>query len=376
MKQPTELLDVINLFYDAAINRERWPEALDALKEHLRFDRIAVAGYKDGTSNVRLFYDSVPEKSFWEEFERYYKYSNPINDYLKQNKDPEIIYDYKFTSEPEMARSKFYNWLEKHDAKYILGAKIATLSNGYSAAAVLRRSSRRGHATEDEIDALLFARNHVGRALMMSHDFRPFDNTPQSLETLLNISAAGIAMISIDGNITRTNEAFENLIELHDDLDISDRQLIITPPRLGQELEQKLARVIESRKDDALMRAEQLFFRPASNDIFIGIRIQHIPKRAGFELCTEDAAILLMHSSRNFSPLAIKDFAANHHLTAAETNILRSLLMGLSLDEHAERNGISIGTARWHMQNILQKTQTRNQAQLVRAVSSMLFYRK
>ncbi|MGE0419680.1 MAG: helix-turn-helix transcriptional regulator, partial [Acetobacteraceae bacterium] len=59
-------------------------------------------------------------------------------------------------------------------------------------------------------------------------------------------------------------------------------------------------------------------------------------------------------------------------LTPAETRLLALLGQDLSLDETAATLGITMPTARTHLQRIFQKTNTNRQSQLVRLVLSAL----
>ncbi len=66
----------------------------------------------------------------------------------------------------------------------------------------------------------------------------------------------------------------------------------------------------------------------------------------------------------------VEGFAVRHGLTPAETKLLESLVQGSSLVEHAGAHGISVNTARVHMQRVLEKTGARRQANLVRMLYS------
>lgn len=59
-------------------------------------------------------------------------------------------------------------------------------------------------------------------------------------------------------------------------------------------------------------------------------------------------------------------FAERHGLTPSESLLVESLAEGLSVAEHAEQRGISVNTARVHMQRVLEKTGAGRQAELLR----------
>jgi DNA-binding CsgD family transcriptional regulator len=54
-----------------------------------------------------------------------------------------------------------------------------------------------------------------------------------------------------------------------------------------------------------------------------------------------------------------------HGLTRTEASIASMLVQGKTLQEISEHLRISAGTARWNLKNVLHKTETRRQADLV-----------
>ncbi|MBO6726091.1 MAG: helix-turn-helix transcriptional regulator [Rhizobiaceae bacterium] len=59
-------------------------------------------------------------------------------------------------------------------------------------------------------------------------------------------------------------------------------------------------------------------------------------------------------------------FAGRHGLTPAETQLLAHFADGTSIAQYAEKQAISVNTARVHMQRILEKTGTSRQTDLMR----------
>jgi DNA-binding CsgD family transcriptional regulator len=57
-------------------------------------------------------------------------------------------------------------------------------------------------------------------------------------------------------------------------------------------------------------------------------------------------------------------------LTPAESRLLDSILSGLGLAQAAEQIGVSLATARTHLQRIFDKTETSRQGELIHLVMS------
>ncbi|MCC0051787.1 MAG: response regulator transcription factor [Rhodobiaceae bacterium] len=88
-----------------------------------------------------------------------------------------------------------------------------------------------------------------------------------------------------------------------------------------------------------------------------------------FEHLPDQAVLDLSH--RLGSLLAEKQpdlaaFSARHGISPAEQKLLESLIEGLTVVAHAEREGISVNTARTHMRRLLEKTGSGGQLDLIR----------
>ena len=59
-------------------------------------------------------------------------------------------------------------------------------------------------------------------------------------------------------------------------------------------------------------------------------------------------------------------FSGKHGISPAERKLLESLIEGLTVVAHAEREGISVNTARTHMRRLLEKTGSGGQLDLIR----------
>lgn len=58
----------------------------------------------------------------------------------------------------------------------------------------------------------------------------------------------------------------------------------------------------------------------------------------------------------------------HYRLTPAETSLALAVAAGTTLREYAERRGVSVGTVRFQMKQVLAKTECRRQSDLVRLV--------
>lgn len=77
---------------------------------------------------------------------------------------------------------------------------------------------------------------------------------------------------------------------------------------------------------------------------------------------------VILSRPRDIPSMSISDVADLFELTPAEARLTIALCQGVSVREYACSRGISLGTARVQLKNVLTKTQTHRQAELVRRV--------
>ena len=83
----------------------------------------------------------------------------------------------------------------------------------------------------------------------------------------------------------------------------------------------------------------------------------------------EEPVALLLTSDPEAAPATAERAVARVlGLTPTESRVTAALARGASLREYADEAGVSIGTARWTLKRILQKTGARRQSQLVALV--------
>jgi DNA-binding CsgD family transcriptional regulator len=82
----------------------------------------------------------------------------------------------------------------------------------------------------------------------------------------------------------------------------------------------------------------------------------------------EAGMILVRINDREMTPERLENAGLVYGLSRAQLAIASAITAGLSLGEAADKAGISINTARTHLQRIYDKTGVRNQAALVRVL--------
>lgn len=97
-------------------------------------------------------------------------------------------------------------------------------------------------------------------------------------------------------------------------------------------------------------------------DIHIAIKSIQVPKSASAY------ALLIITYSEMINEIPIAALQAFFGLTQAEARLARHLACGGTLERYAVQQGIALTTVRWHVKQILAKTQSGRQSELVRKI--------
>ena len=86
----------------------------------------------------------------------------------------------------------------------------------------------------------------------------------------------------------------------------------------------------------------------------------------------EPGAVMLIHDPKSRAPQVVDVLQSALGLRPAAAKLVAALASDDNLQSYAEREGITINTARFHLRSALASTQTRTQAELMRIVVRML----
>lgn len=206
--------------------------------------------------------------------------------------------------------------------------------------------------------------------LMLANGLRSSQHEQQvnlaSRRALLDQIRVGAAMIDQDCQVAVTNKMFDRMIQKADGLNLVGRTLVLS----------------SAEANDRLMSALSEF--DSSGPRFIAIpRERGAPLRALIRPCLDEDLIgsfgapagigfVLLIGDPNLAVAASRDsLASAFDLSPAESALAALMSRGASLPESAKALGVTIHTIRSHVRRLLSKTDSRTQADLIRAIASL-----
>lgn len=233
----------------------------------------------------------------------------------------------------------------------------------------LQRGKDRKQFDDDDIARLERLLPHITRALQLRRSFLRAEITNLGLRAALDRLPAGVVLLEADGPAMFVNAAMLTLARQTDGLSL-DRSGRPLPTNQGarRRLEEMLRDVagggaggVVTVKRPSGARDYVMLIAAAPSSVEL---LQW--RQAG------NSAIVLVHDPVAQPQSTANILEAGLHLTKGSARLLAALAAEDDLKSYAEREGVTIHTARFHLRTAMARTGTRTQAELVRLAVRLL----
>ena len=357
----------IQLLYAAAGGATPWADALLAV-EDLTGSTAAVINLVPKSSTVapvNMVGSIAPENVT--EWERYYMPMCPrVAAGLAMPNAPYVC-DYMILSEAEMDRDPVYNWYQRHNLRYFVGATLADTPQ-YKIMWSLQRSKVQGHAQQPEIDLVELLNPHLSRALSLADQLGTLSSFARFSSAMFEASPNGLFALDAGGTILFANSRAEGQVGAADGLSSIDGRLA----------------ALLAPEQDALNRlvSEAAAAGPATSGGWTRVsRINGGPPYAVFiaplkiedeDFLAQGARVLvIVHDTGEHRQTDGAMLAAVYGLTDAEARLAGALSAGHSLESAAAKLGVQVTTARTQLKSVFRKVGVNRQQDLIRLLTSL-----
>ena len=210
---------------------------------------------------------------------------------------------------------------------------------------------------------------HMAKSVELGRTFTGLQQRYNAVLAVLDKVALGLVLVHESGEILIANREAERIIALQDGVGRSlGNRLVLRDADETAQLQAHVTVVArtaagESDVAERMMRVT----RPSGRHPFLIEATPLRDSRAELERNLHGALVVLVDPDAG-TDLNIAGFGALHHLTQAETDVCRLMILGHPATDIAEMRGTRLPTARNQMAAVYQKTGTGRRADLIRLV--------
>jgi len=356
---------LVDLIYAAALDEQQWIPVLKRLADSVDGGSSIFVRKNLGTGQGRALLAGIDPAAFRDYF-GYYAQRNPLARSIDHHGAGSLLLDWQTVPKDELTRSEYYNdFLRPRDIHGVLGLVVAR-SDDDIAIINLTRSPRRGDFQPRDIAHLQPLIPHLRRATLLARRLPPGAQLANSLSVVIDAWHEAAILVGPEGQLRYANRAAEAILSRQDGLTVRMNRLGARDVAAAR----SLARAIHlARPTHGTASGSNFLVRREPGLRPYAVFVAPIPERTGFLRDVEDSALVVivdLAAGRRPDAATLTEMLG---LSRAQAAIAVMLTEGLEPLEIASALKVSKNTVRRHIADILHRTDTHRQTDLVRLLS-------
>lgn len=190
---------------------------------------------------------------------------------------------------------------------------------------------------------------------------------------ILDQSPFGLHFLKRDGRVLFTNAAGKNQCKDRVGISLRNQSLVFSNREVRAAFDKMLAAVKRGgREDDPRMQPIMFGKTNGKGSYQLGMRQLKMPAERG-SLATRRVIAVFIYDTGKRMVLSVAGLKSLYNLTDAEARVCDLLYQSRNLPEAAKILGISINTAKTHLNRSFRKVGVQSQAELIRRLNSQLY---
>jgi DNA-binding NarL/FixJ family response regulator len=362
------LLRIVNEIYAAVGDPARWRSCLASICELL-----------GGSGANLLFHDlrdrrggivaSVVDPAA---FDAYTKYFHSVDPWALKLRPADlvagrVIRGSALVTHDDLRRSEYYNDFGRSFGltRTLIGV-IDLVEERLTTSVTVNRGDAQPDFDEESERLLGALVPHLRRALFLHQQLAGVDAERAVLAEVLDRLHAAVILVDAGGDVLLMNRAAEALMARRDGITVDGRRLRGASADATAALTRAVTQAIAVARGGTLAAgAVRVALSKPSGGQALEVAITSVVQTD--TAAGRGAAAALFITDPDEMPVVPTDWLTKRfHLTPAEARIASALARGEEVSDIADRLRVTAGTARWYVKQILAKTGTNRQADLVR----------
>lgn len=369
MAYSEEMVGVITAIQSASLDQDKWPLAFKKLADfsHSPAYNFCVV---DGERQVGVHADftGVPDVAMKDYCAGRLR-NDPFLNCADRMPIGATVHDYLHTSESEIDTHPFYAWWQSVTGlRYGMGTRLSECG-GTKVYFSTHRAAKDGPMQGDEVDRFCIVMPHLLNGIEVSKRLTSFGAAQGSLTGIIDTLPRGLALVRKDGSVAYANEYLRRVIASNDGLFIEDAILKAGRQVDQQGLDKAIKLAVSSHKGLMPQRRGYVPVARASGKRHFTVIAIPLPPHVTFNLQPIAAMLFVVDPEERILCDALTLMEALG-LTEREAEIAVRIAHGDEIAQIAEETGISVMTARKHLQHIYKKADVGRQGELVSLLCS------
>jgi DNA-binding CsgD family transcriptional regulator len=363
-----QLSDTIATIYDAAIDRERWVDAVGRITPFVGCfaGTLAAVDLLHGGLNLVIQW-GYPQDG-WQKYLEHFYHRNPLNGPTFRTQAGDVVQASTLDAFDEFLRSELYIKLGKPLG--LVDAIQATIDKTASSIAVLTcvRHVDAGPVGQDDLRRMTLILPHLRRALSVAQLLDLHTVRADAFAEAVDGLSTGVFFISAGGHLIHANAAGQTMIDAGDPVMLSGGHLVTRDHAMLTAIRQAYAAALDETVVVAtpsvsvgLMGRDDRPFTAHVLPLTSGTR-----KRAAASISA--AAVVFVQEAAVDISAAIGAASQLYSFTPAETRVLTALVEVGGAAAILGMLGVAKRTVQTHLEHLFEKTGTKRQAELVRLI--------
>jgi DNA-binding CsgD family transcriptional regulator len=364
-------LAAVDKLYAAALDPGAWTAALDAVSRlldswsshYFLWDPAA------STTAFSVISEHIPAKDE-QAYIDHYGAIDPRRQLLAERNDGKWMLCHEHFDERYVSKSEFYqDFLIPAGGRYVAGLQLAQAHGLAAVLGIMRAPGSRPYG-QDERRWLERLRPELQRASRFHLELHRLRLHGSLLQQTLDAVDRAVLVADATGSVLLANRAGEAWLAENGVVVSRSGRLGSPRPAFDEKLRRLLSDATRGRNGARIGGASAIYRTGESNPhqlLVLPLR----PDARLAETWQRPLALLIVVDPNAGASVGLDKLQALFGLTLAEARVAAALAEGRSLKEFAQSSDLSEHTAKAQLKAALEKTGTRRQAQLVRAVLSL-----
>lgn len=369
------LFELIDKVYEAALNPQAWPAFLDRFAECVSGNRgtsLMLTHLKNACGDRQydqgcLFSYVRHEPAWVAEFDQYYYSVNPFVDSVANEPEGKAYRSSQFLSDAALARTEYYNdFMRREDLFYGLGGVVAR-RGAVSAQLTTFRAKREGDFGQTELDFLQQLMPHLRRACTIHFQLFEAQLFKNACLDHLHALPIGVILLDKEKRAIFLNRMADAIVQEGHGLRLNAQgRCVAAHPSENSALQRLIEAALSTARNAHATGGGMPLSRPHS-DKPLAIMLCPISANA-LPFFQVPCAMLLVSDPERVPNPAAETLARLYELSPAEAQLAAALANGTSLTDFSETHDLSVNTVRAQLKQILLKTGTHRQTELVKLI--------